>query len=218
MLLRRYAEAEKLSEKAIALIQTRVAPFWSFKAEAILAQGDLSRARAALDAAPPDIFNKHAMLARIALYERDFARAGVELEAARKAEMAPEWQYLDLIAGTIARVQGDATGAFEAFDQARGSLEAGLEKHSNEPAVVANLAWAYAGLGRKEDALRTSQQAGPTYPKLARCDRRPFLREHAGASSSLGWEQGCSDRATVGLVEASGRAELRRIKVRPGLG
>jgi tetratricopeptide (TPR) repeat protein len=34
-----------------------------------------------------------------------------------------------------------------------------LAKHSEEPALLANLAWAYAGLARKDDALRTIQQA-----------------------------------------------------------
>jgi len=153
-----------LSEKAIALIPTRVAPFWSFKAEAILAQGELSRARTVLEAAPSGIFSKHGTLARIALCERDFTRASVELEAARKEQMTPPWQYLDLLAGNMARAQGDVDGAFKAFDKARGSLESSLTEHADEPALVGNLAWAYAGLGRKDYALRTIQQAVQLIP------------------------------------------------------
>ena len=216
MLLRRYTEAEKLSDKAIALIQTRVAPFWSFKAESILAQGELSRARAVFEAAPSDIFNKHAMLARIALYERDFARAGVELEVARKAKMAPEWQYLDLLAGTIARVQGDAAGEFKAFDQARGSLEAALEKHSNEPAVVANLAWAYAGLGRKEDALRMSQQAVQLAPSWRDAIEGPYYASMQAQVQAWVGNKDAAIEQLSGLLKRAGGPSYGELKFDPG--
>jgi eukaryotic-like serine/threonine-protein kinase len=159
MALRRYPEAEKLADKALKLISTRVAPFWSLKADALLAEGDLARVGKLFESAPPDISNNHAELARIALYKRDFVTAGREIEMARKGEMPLPWQYLDLLEGTIARVEGDVEGAARAFDKARVSLEAVLAKHSEEPALLANLAWAYAGLARKDDALRTIQQA-----------------------------------------------------------
>ena len=85
--------------------------------------------------------------------------SGREIELARKAEMPPPWEYVDLMEGSIARVQGDTEGAARAFDKARAALETALGKHPEEPPLLANLAWAYAGLGRKEEALGTIQRA-----------------------------------------------------------
>ena len=216
MLLRRYAEAEKLSEKAIALIPTRVAPFWSFKAEAILAQGELSRARTVLEAAPSGIFSKHGTLARIALCERDFTRASVELEAARKEQMTPPWQYLDLLAGTMARAQGDVDGAFKAFDKARGSLESSLAEHADEPALVGNLAWAYAGLGRKDDALRTIQQAVQLIPSWRDATEGPaYAAMQAQIQAWVGNKDAAIEQLS-GLLKQAAAPTYGELKFDPG--
>ncbi|MEO7166415.1 MAG: protein kinase [Spartobacteria bacterium] len=164
MTLRRYREAEQVADQAISNIPSRSAPFWALKTESILAQGETRRARAFLKGAPEDTRLNHITLSTIAYYERDFAEAIRELEAARNSSGPPPYGFVDLMEGTIARAQADEVKAGQSFDKARETLEASLKEHPNNPQTVANLAWAYAGLGRKGDALRTSQQAVQLVP------------------------------------------------------
>ncbi|MGB8341912.1 MAG: protein kinase [Chthoniobacterales bacterium] len=216
MSLRRYAEAEKLAQKAITLIKTRTAPFWSLKAECVLAQGDAKRAGAVFEAAPPDISNKHVMLARIAFFQRDFARAKGEIEAARKAPMSPIWEYLDLLSGTIARVEGDALGAYQDFEKARVTLEAAVKKQSSNPAVLANLAWAYAGLGRKEDALRTSQQSVQLIPSWRDAMEGPaYASMQAQVQAWVGNKDAAIEQLSALVRQASGPS-YGELKLDPG--
>jgi eukaryotic-like serine/threonine-protein kinase len=205
MALRRYSEAEKLADKALRLIPTRVAPFWSFKADCLLAQGDVAGAARAFGSAPADIFNTHAELARIALYERDFVTAGREIELAREAEMPPPWEYVDLFEGSIARAQGDTEGAAQAFEKARAVLEAGLDKHPEEPALFANLAWAYAGLGRKEEALRTIQRAVHLIPSWRDAMEGPaYASMQAQIQAWLGDKDAAIEQLAKVLKQAGG--------------
>jgi eukaryotic-like serine/threonine-protein kinase len=216
MALRRYSEAEKLADKALKLIPTRVAPFWSFKADALLAQGDVAGAARAFASAPSDLFNTHAELARIALYGRDFVTAGREIELARKAEMPPPWEYVDLFEGTVARAKGDTEGAARAFDKARAALETGLDKHPEEPALLANLAWAYAGLGRKEEALRMIQQAVHLIPSWRDAMEGPaYASMQAQIQAWLGDKEAAIEQLGT-LVKQAGGLNYGELKLDPG--
>jgi len=162
--LRRYSEAENLADRAMKLIPNPQAPFSTLKVDSFVARGDLKRAEEFLETVPSGVFNRHADMARIALYNRDFKKAINEIAAARQSEMAPKAEYLDLMEGSIARAQGDVGRAWLYFEKARTALEATLQKRPNDPSSLANLAWAYAGLGRKEDALRASQRSVELIP------------------------------------------------------
>lgn len=162
--LRRYAEAEKKADHAIKNISIRSAPFWSLKAESILAQGEPQRARAFLRGARDLSGEGHSVLAQGAFYERDFADALHEIELARSAPMAPPAQVLDLMKGTVTRTQGDTEKSRQFFEKARQKTEALLVKDPRDPKNLIDLAWAYAGLGRAEEALQTSQVAVQLIP------------------------------------------------------
>ncbi|MGI8957981.1 MAG: protein kinase domain-containing protein [Chthoniobacterales bacterium] len=164
MSLRRYPEAEKRADEAIKNITSRSAPFWSLKAESMLAQGEPERAQSFLKGASNLSGESHFELAQAAFYERNFVEALREVEVARKSEMAPSPQVLDLMEGTIARSQGDTQKSQQAFEKARQYLEALLEKHPHEASTLIDLAWAYAGLGRGDDALRSSEEAVQLVP------------------------------------------------------
>lgn len=156
--LRRYEEAEKLAHRASKLITTRDAPFVALEVESVLAQGDLARAKAMLEAAPGDAGGLHLTSAQVAIYMRDFAKATQEIEAARKWLMLPGAWTPDLMAGTVARFQGDTASAQASFEKALGILEPLAKKHPDDASTLSDLAFAYAGLGRKDDALRVSQE------------------------------------------------------------
>ena len=157
--LRMYKEAEKLADQAIRNIPQRSSPFWSMKTESILAAGEPERARAVLEGTSTDSLSSKLMLASIAFYQRDFPLAVQALEVARTWREPPSAGFVDLMEGAIARAQGDAPASQQAFERARLAVEATLAKRPHDPSVLIDLSWAYAGLGRKEEAIRTSQQA-----------------------------------------------------------
>jgi tetratricopeptide (TPR) repeat protein len=62
-----------------------------------------------------------------------------------------------LARGLAWRLKDDPARAASAFDSARAELEAEVEANPTEPRLRSALGIAYAGLGRKEDALREGQ-------------------------------------------------------------
>ncbi|MEO8044836.1 MAG: protein kinase [Spartobacteria bacterium] len=164
MFLRRYPEAEKKAEQAIKNISTRSAPFWSLKAESILAQGEPERARKFLISAPGQTGENRLVVAESWIYERNFVEALREIELARKAPMTPPPSHLSLMEGTVARWLGDKQRSEEAFTKALQDLEPAGAKSPRSPSMLMDLAWAYAGLDRRDEALRAGQQAVQMVP------------------------------------------------------
>jgi len=135
----------------------KLSPFWMLKAEALLAQGDPDRARKALQAAPSGVEDLHMELARAAIYAGDLPVALEEVTKARDSR--PRAPMPDLVEGTIAQLQGDTERSQANFEKARATLETLVQKQPEDPWSVSYLAWAYAGLGRKDDALKASSQS-----------------------------------------------------------
>ena len=216
LFLRRYADAEKLAHRAGQLIQIQSTPFLSLEIESILAQGDLARARAVLEASPGDPNEKHDKSALIALYEHDFAKAMTESELARKSKMAYQGAGADLMEGAIARAQGDTARAWEAFEKARVILEEKLQHRPEDPSTLGDLAWAYAGLGRKEDALKASQQSVYLVPSWRDAVAGPELANMQ--AQTLAWlgEKDAAINQLASLVKRPGGPHYGTLKLDPG--
>jgi serine/threonine protein kinase/Tfp pilus assembly protein PilF len=216
MSLHRYADAERLADKAIKLIPARVAPFWSFKVECLLAQGQIAKASEVLAAAPPKIYNRHTMSARIAAYSGDFEQTKKDIEAARNDEMAPTDDYLKLLLATLARVQGNAAAAYAGFETARQELESALEQHPDTPPLLSDLSWAYAGLGRKEEALRRSQQAVNLVPIWRDAVEGPFYAAMQAEIQAMVGNKDAAIEQLSTLVRQPGGPSYGELKFDPG--
>ena len=217
MSLKKYPEAEKLADKATKLITTPMTPFWSLKAECILAQGDPTRARAFLETTvPPSAQGRHTELARVAFYERRFGDAFDQLEAARKAPMGPRGADIDLMEGTFARAQGDAERAKQAFERARVSLEASLQKRPDDSLATSNLSWAYAGLQRKEDALRLSQRSVQLVPSWRDAMEGPSYASMQAMINAWVGETDIAIQQLGGIVKQASGPSYGELKFDPG--
>ena len=214
--LRRYPEAEKKADEAIKNISVRSAPFWSLKAESILAQGEPQRARAFLKGASDLSGEGHSALAQSALYERDFAEAMREIEVARKSTMAPPPHMLDLMGGAIARAQGDEEMSRQFFEKARQKTAALLVKHPRDPKSLIDLAWAYAGLGRAEEALQTAQEAVQLVPTWRDAAEGPhYAAMQAQIQAWLGNKEAAIEQLTA-LVKQPAGPSYGDLKFNPG--
>ena len=95
-------------------------------------------------------------------------------------------------------------------------MESALTEHANEPSLIANLGWAYAGLGRKEDALRKIQQAVQLVPSWRDATEGPA---YAGMQAQIQAWVGNKDAAIEqlsGLLKQAGAPSYGELKFDPG--
>ena len=161
---RDYAEAARYVDRALELEPET--PAYVYKALLIVARdGDLRAAAATMEEG-----NRRAGVENLAVWAPTF-----DLGAAL-------WRMLDTSAQTavdrltVDRFGADSAGYYLAkarahryrggapvsrayFDSAATVLEAGSRARPDDPAIRAELAYAYAGLGRREDAMREGQHA-----------------------------------------------------------
>ncbi len=213
--LRRYEEAEKLAHRASKLITTRDAPFVAMEVESILSQGDLARAKAVLETASGDADGRHLVSAQTAIYMRDFAKADQEIDAARKWPMLAGSPIPDLMAGTIARLQGDTAAAKAWFEKALEILEPLAEKRPDEPSTLSELAWVYAGLDRKEDALRVSQKYVQLVPSWRDATDGPAYAKMQAQIQALVGDKEAAIKQLTGLVTQTGGPSYGELKFDP---
>jgi serine/threonine protein kinase/tetratricopeptide (TPR) repeat protein len=214
--LRRNAEAEKKADQAIRNIPNRAGAFRSVKADCIISQGDLARAQTFLEGVPGEAEQKHVIMSRNAYYRRDYDKALREIEAARKADMQPPYSFLDLMEGTIARAQGDTGKSQQMFEKARQTLEASLAKRPNDAPAIGNLAWAYAGLGEKDQALRASQQAVQLVPSWRDAVEGPsYASMQAMVQAWVGNKDAAIEQLTA-LMKQAGSPSYGELKFDPG--
>jgi serine/threonine protein kinase/tetratricopeptide (TPR) repeat protein len=182
--LRRYADAEKVSDHMIATSpQQSTGPFWRQKSKIALAKGDSKAAMAAMDANPNrniGLPGLNTEVANILFMQRQYGKAEEILrsidDVARTHNVMPKggdnpgaqgfgFQLL----GRIARAQGQEEKARGYFESARKGHEAWLAKNPAQATVFEARSLAYiaeedAALGRKEDALREAHHVLELWP------------------------------------------------------
>jgi TolB-like protein/Flp pilus assembly protein TadD len=160
--MRRYPEAYEAANRAIALAPDQAWPYltkaftlWSWKG------GDgLAEARAALELVPKDHeFAEWALLAQEE-FEKRFAEATRRMEAdpegwiRNKIQAAPRILFTAVLQISL----GDAAHARQGFKTALRLLEDEVRAVPEDARYHSSLGVAYAGMGRKEDAVREGQR------------------------------------------------------------
>ena len=162
--LRHYQEALSFYDKATSLRPDYLA-YYAGKALSFIMMGDLPSARQILSNAP----NQEGIWVASVYLEicgRDYDAALKHLTMA-KEEMFHAGSSLwsvNLWRGYIYRSMGENELAQIAFDSARTFLESHEEEYSEYVGYYMGLAVTYAGLGRKEEAIRIGQFAVKKYP------------------------------------------------------
>jgi TolB-like protein/Flp pilus assembly protein TadD len=164
-LLRRYDDEGALFDRAADTNPSTRNYSQLIHAQIELERGDLKAARSFLTSLPADYDPVGATTwtrLKLALYERDLERAADVLAFWKKEELvggAGTMVPLSYWQGVIARANGDATKASEAFTRARVTIAAQLAAQRDDPLLLGTLGLIDAGLSRKEEAVREGRRA-----------------------------------------------------------
>jgi serine/threonine protein kinase len=162
LLLRRFTDADRVADRGISLFPESAGEFWSLKGEAALAQANIPAARAALEHIP----DKNAFPSlrfRLLYFDHNYAEAEAFTAAQWQGKEADWVRAFGLSSCLAARAGGD-------FDKMRSYLLATRQAYEPllhdqpDPATLAYLGLIDAGLGRKEEAIRSGRRAVELLP------------------------------------------------------
>jgi TolB-like protein/Flp pilus assembly protein TadD len=159
---RRYAEADRAFELAVAL-SPEYAWARAYRAELqIKWHGDVDKAQALLDEASrvPGVWERHAGSWQwVALARRDYPEVlrQIEKQEPQVRDDPKEHSALLLSRGQVQVLTGQGDLARRSYEAARVELEQLVRQAPNDAAFHTSLGIAYAGLGRRADALREAK-------------------------------------------------------------
>src|SRR5436189_1654792 len=163
--LRRYDEEESLVDRAIAANPATATYFQLMGAEIELQKGNRETARKLLDGLPSGYDPDGAATSTridLALYQRDPASAEKILAESKLEELVGSTGSLlprSWFEGLIARAQGDAQKARDAFVVAGSKIEAKLQQQPYDGLLLSMAGLIDAGLGRDKEALAKGRRA-----------------------------------------------------------
>jgi serine/threonine protein kinase/tetratricopeptide (TPR) repeat protein len=161
--LRDYRGALEYIDRAIALRPDKVI-YYCDKAMMYMLQGDLQEARSALATAPaegPWVYRVY-----LEILDRDYDAALDQLSSARGERFLASSSFwtVDEWLGLLYGYMGEPELSRAAFDSSRAFLESHFEEFEQYSGFHASLGIAYAGLGRREDAIREGMLAMDRFP------------------------------------------------------
>jgi serine/threonine protein kinase/tetratricopeptide (TPR) repeat protein len=161
---RQYGPAEQYVDRALALQPE--APIYVFKAMMLVTRdGDLSSATRLLEegARKAGLQNLAAWTAQYdlgaALWHRLPDSAQTAVDGVTMTMVGADSAGYYLLKARVHRLRGNAAASRAYFDSAAVVLAGRAADRPEDPALHADLGFAYAGLGRREDAMREGQRA-----------------------------------------------------------
>lgn len=160
--LRRYKESDKYADRTLDLDSDQVYVYGLKWGNTIFPNGDLKKARSVLEKMPekePVFYNWNWL--RQEILERNYTVAQDRLDHASVDVFQEELRYVPktlMRAKILSYMKQDAL-ARVSYEEARLFLEEKTKERPEDAAVRVALGEAYAGLGRKEDAIREGKRA-----------------------------------------------------------
>ena len=165
VLLGNYSKADHYFDRAIQIAPDAQSNYHK-KAQSALLAGDAERALAILASSPgTPAPEQSGIRSAIALHARSYDKA-LEMAALLPELQEAQFQYLcrPLTQGAIYLAMAQPERARAAFETARRLLETQAQQNPDGANVQSALALAYAGLGRREEAVRLGTRALELYP------------------------------------------------------
>ncbi len=167
-MLRQYAPTGEMIARALEITPNDPEILES-KVKLLQTTGNLPAARAVLEQIPRSAAGGQIEGIRYTqfLWERNYDEALHLAEARLAREQASgsaDVSFYHVMIGDACALLGNKAGAHEAYLAAKAALEAQQEQEPNSPFIASNLAFAEAGLGNKEAALRQAERAVSLLP------------------------------------------------------
>ncbi|MBU8932939.1 MAG: protein kinase [candidate division Zixibacteria bacterium] len=162
--LRNYQKAINYIDKAIS-IRPDISMYHYIKMMTLILMGDLPSAHQTISNAP----HQEALAlpwVYLLMFERDYDATFKYFDLGTKQYVlaGSSFMSVDLWKGSIYRFMGEDELAYAAFDSSRVFLESHEQEFSGFFGYYMSLGLTYAGLGRKEEAIRFGQLAVEKYP------------------------------------------------------
>jgi len=164
--LRRYAEADRYLDLLISLAPDHQNPYVRKAYNYVSWMGDTKRARDMLDMIPGNRRNLQESSLEIWRFERNY-EAILEFASSDPRPMVRrQWDAWPpaLLAARTYRLMGESELAHAYYDSARSILEKELDAHAEDNRIHSSLGHAYAGLDRKDEAIREGQRGVELLP------------------------------------------------------
>ncbi len=180
--MRRYQEADRYYQRAIALVPDQPAPYQSRARNFLLWRGDTAAARATLEDMPRQ-GSTSSVLAwyLLEVVDGEDQAALNRLNRNTKAKLIGIESIAyprDLLHALAYQRMGEQERARELFENSRGMLERRLPKGTEDPRLLIALGITYAGLGRDDDAVRAGLSAVEQSPVARDAFIGPQFVEH----------------------------------------
>ena len=172
VLLRKYPEAEPYFDRAISLAPDQ--PFlhaWKMRLY-LIAEGSTKKARAVLEEAPPNIgssvedpsFAFTSVL--LDVFEEKYKEALEQLSSWKSEAFATHFHFVHKkqLYAQINGLMGNRQLEQAYYESVRSILESKIQEQPEDARLHSSLGIAYAGLGRKEDAIREGKRAVELLP------------------------------------------------------
>jgi serine/threonine protein kinase/Flp pilus assembly protein TadD len=220
LLVRRYAEADRAFGLAIALSPQWAEPYAEKAGLQVDWHGDLEKSQAVLDEAGKvaGLADDEQALAgarlELTLARRDYPGALRQLEAEARNDNMSSYSPIPLLRGQVQRLAGQDDLARRSFETARQDLEQKIREDPDDPRFHSSLGIAYAGLGRRLEAVRESKRG---------CDLMPASKDALRAIDRL-WDlalvytmvgQTSEAIALLDSMAQSGRPTSHRLRLDP---
>ncbi|MDE2234430.1 MAG: tetratricopeptide repeat protein [Gammaproteobacteria bacterium] len=159
--LRHYGQAEQIFNRMLAIDPSSL-PAMSALAYTHVFDGDLEGAQAVLNGAPASVraeFRYSRTLAQLMLYRRDYngARRVMLAAASEESSARDRWEAQGLL-GDVEWAAGNRQLAWAHYQSAATLLETTLDQHPElRIRYGGSLSWAYARLGRAQEALAQAE-------------------------------------------------------------
>ncbi len=179
-LLRRYADAERPFQRALALKPQ--GQFYARKAWCALLEGRRDVARATLVEAREKALGYQLIpyyWFQLELYSGNSAAALSGLSSEPSEVFEWQWFYIPkaLLQAQVLALMGQSDSARRAYDVARRMLEDKVRAQPDDDRYAGSLGVAYAGLGRKQEAIEAGRKGMELCPPSKEAWRAAFRRE-----------------------------------------
>jgi serine/threonine-protein kinase len=171
MLLRKYSEAERYYERAISLAPDWPRPY-AYKMQLyFLAEGSTKKARTVLNRALENIGTKEDVFiifhwVLLEIFDGNYQKALDTLSVGSSEAFETQFYFIPKaqLYGQINGLMGDRQAEQAYYESARKILESKIKQQPEDARFHSALGIAYAGLGRKQDAIREGQLAVELLP------------------------------------------------------